>query len=471
MDCMINSLYSGYAVGLIGLFTEIDQLLSFYGWLFQAVIAYIMYSLISEVRGANEVNDQAVPPAPSHRYVQLFVSDNHFYGQIIAATGLTVVAQEQWTKLNPVWIITLMLTIPFGVAMAFKSMHFTSVMAPYLCYVFLLFYAAYLGYKGLHLAGKFLKSTKEASDNLWRMVDGYGWTPVFRHHWARLDLSRVVMFLWWIKFGLRVSQKKQLNWFWTFASFGESCATLPNLVAASMVISEISFSILLFTQNFLNNPIDFRELNTNPGFNEGMAFFLFNLQSGMNKGGSEHRFLIISLVLFVTLSLLVQDALELTEPVLAVLGATYSGKVSFKHARVLAVVLGLFFIPISMIYIICSTFSTGTWLFVIISNSVVTLVQLTASLSIYLIFIANVHFNFGWQDLDDFVYYVNATSKVFEFLVAVVVVLYSGISALAGNWSVVGKNPRHNLNYYFIHKFFSFSSVKTRHRLELIKLL
>lgn len=433
--------FSGYAFGLIGLFTEFDLLLSFYGWLFQAIIAYIMYSLVYEVRGNTQPDNQAVPPAPSHRYFQLFVSDNHFYGQIIAATGLTVVAQEQWTRLNPAWIITLMLTIPFAVAMAFKSIHFTSVLAPYLCYVFLFFYASYLSYKGLQLAAKFLKSTKEASDNLWRMVDGYGWIPVIRHHWGRLELSRVITFLWWIKFGLRVSQQRELNWFWTFASFGDSCAALPNLFAASMVISEISFSILLFTQNILKgNPINFSEVSTHPGFNEGLAFFLLNIQIGVNNGGSEHRFLVISLVLFVTLSLLVQDALELTEPVLAVLGTSYTGKLNSRHARVLAVVFGLFVLPICMIYIICSTFSAGTWLFVIISNSVVTVVQLTGSLSIYLIFVANVHFNFGWEDLDDFVYYVTATTKVFEFLVAVVVVLYSGLSALAGNWSYVGKS-------------------------------
>ncbi|KXJ14634.1 RING finger protein 145 [Exaiptasia diaphana] len=428
----------GYAVGLIGLFTELDLLLSFYGWLIQVVIAFIMYTLVHEVKGTSQLaNDQA---EPSPGYFQLFVSDNHFYGQVIAATGLTVAAQEQWTELNPVWIITLMLTIPFGVALTFKSIHITSLLAPYICYIFLFIYASYLSYKGLKLAAKFLKSTKEASDNFWRMVDGYGWIPVFQFHWRRLELSRVIMFLWWIKFGLRVSQQKELNWFLTFASFGDTCAVLPNLFAASMVISEISFSILLFIQNSLQgNHVDFSEPYLFPGFNEGLAFFLLNIQIGINNGGTEHRSLVVSLVLFVTLSLLVQDVLEITEPVLAVLGATYTGKMNSKHVKVFIVVVSLFIVPGSLIYVLCSTFSPGTWLFIILSNSVVTMVQLAGSLSIFLIFIANVHFSFGWRDLDDCVYYVNAISKVFEFLVAVVVVFYSVVSALAGNWSVIGK--------------------------------
>lgn len=399
-----------------------------------------MFSLTIEVKRTNSDDNHGVLGAEPHSFFQFFVSDNHFYGQIVAATGLSIATQQQWTKLNPLWIIVLMLAIPFGFDLIFKPFRHISVVMPYICYIFLLTYMVYLICKGLQLGIKFLKCTKEASDNLWRMVDGYGWMPVLRHHWIRMELSRVIMFLWWIKFGLKVAQQKKLNWFWTFASFGDSCAALPNLFAASLVISEISFSILFFIQNCLKgNQVDMYEAYHYPGFNEGLAFFLLNLQIGITQGGSEERSLIISLVLFVTLSLLVQDAYEITEPVLAVLGATYTGKLNSRHIRGLTVSLCLLLIPAFMVYTICSTFSPGTWLFVIISNSVVTMVQLLGALSIYFLFLANVHFHYGWEDLDDCVYYVNAVSKVFEFLVAVVVVFYSAWSALSGNWSIVGK--------------------------------
>jgi hypothetical protein len=399
-----------------------------------------MFSLAIEVKSSDKDDNQIELAAAPRNVFQLFVSENHFYGQIMAATGLSMAMQQQWTKLNPLWSIVLILTIPFGVDMVFKPIQSLSLVVPYICYLFLFIYVVYLLYKGLQLGVKFLKSTKEASDNLRRMADGYGWMPVLRHHWSRMELSRVIMFLWWIKFGLKVAQQKKLNWFWIFASFGDSCAALPNLFAASLVISEISFSILFFTQNCLKgNLIDMYEAHHYPGFNEGLAFFLLNLQIGITEGGSAERSLIISLVLFVTLSLLVQDAFEITEPVLAVLGATYTGKLNSRHIRGLAVSLCLLFIPVFMVYTICSSFSAGTWLFVIISNSVVTMVQVIGALSIYFIFLANAHFRYGWEDLDDCVYYVNAVSKVFEFLVAVVVVFYSAWSALSGNWSIVGE--------------------------------
>ena len=44
------------------------------------------------------------------------------------------------------------------------------------------------------------------------------------------------------------------------------------------------------------------------------------------------------------------------------------------------------------------------------------------------------------KDLDDYVYYINAGSKVFEFLVAVVVLGYTAWATLTGEWNYIGKN-------------------------------
>ncbi|EDO49103.1 predicted protein, partial [Nematostella vectensis] len=280
---------------------------------------------------------------------------------------------------------------------------------------------------------------KEASNNFWRMAETLGWIPLFRLHWNRVEMSRVMVFLWWIKFALRVSMQKQINWFWFFASFGESCTTLPNLLAASIVVSEISRSILYHTQLCLKaQPYQINETLHGFGVNEGIAFFILNLQIGLVQGGSKEHSLVSCLVMFVTLSLLIQDAFDITEPILGMLGVTYAGKFTMAHCRALLVSLTILILPCYLVYVICSTFAAGTWLFVIISNSLVTVVQLIGALSIYGLFVLNVHKERSWENLDDYVYYINAVSKVFEFLVALGVVAYSTWSTVTRDWSLVG---------------------------------
>lgn len=67
-----------------------------------------------------------------------------------------------------------------------------------------------------------------------------------------------------------------------------------------------------------------------------------------------------------------------------------------------------------------------------------TIVQVMGSLIIYGLFVSNVHSESQMKDLDDYVYYINAGSKVFEFLVAVVVLGYTAWATLTGEWNYIG---------------------------------
>ena len=67
-----------------------------------------------------------------------------------------------------------------------------------------------------------------------------------------------------------------------------------------------------------------------------------------------------------------------------------------------------------------------------------TIVQVMGSLIIYALFVSNVHSESQVKDLDDYVYYINAGSKIFEFLVAVVVLGYTAWATITGEWNYIG---------------------------------
>ena len=98
--------------------------------------------------------------------------------------------------------------------------------------------------------------------------------------------------------------------------------------------------------------------------------------------------------------------------------------------------------------------------YLILSSNLVTIVQVMGSLIIYALFVSNVHSESQVKDLDDYVYYINAGSRIFEFPVAVVVLGYTAWATLTREWNYIGMSieqlfgvtciPRENRSCHFI---------------------
>ena len=147
----------------------------------------------------------------------------------------------------------------------------------------------------------------------------------------------------------------------------------------------------------------------------------------------------IGLVIFMVVPIVVQSAYELIEPALMSLGATYTGVLNRIHLKTLVVCAVILVLPGYMIIVFCQMFTFDILLFSIISYNLVAIVQVMGSLVIYALFISNVHSERQVKDLDDYLCYISAGLKVFQFLVAVVFQGYAAWAMLNEEWNYLGK--------------------------------
>ena len=274
-----------------------------------------------------------------------------------------------------------------------------------------------------------------------RVVMAFGWLEFFLYHWKRINFGRVLMVAWLIKFAARFLWFIKYGVFIAIAGSLVDCFdNLQDLAGASIVVGAAANLSLDFVNKLLKGNLERpMEERHQEAWNDSVSFFLLAIQVGLINLPKPERLMLLGLIVFVTISLLLQSAYELTEPALMSLGATYTGVFNSKHLRALAVCALILVLPGYMVIVLCKLFSFDAWLFVIISSNLVTIVQIMGSLVIYALFVSNVHSESQVKDLDDYIYYINAGSKVFEFLVAVIVLGYTAWATITGEWNYIGK--------------------------------
>lgn len=222
------------------------------------------------------------------------------------------------------------------------------------------------------------------------------------------------------------------------ASIAESIVTPISLIGVCITISYVAFCMLTCTKIFLQGRDAFIEQGNmmQRGWTEGFTMFLLAVQTDLIRMKTAHRAFLMSIILFIVLSSLIQSIYEMTEPILLALGASQSKNV-FKHIRAVFLATLLWILPLYMAATICRFFDMDFWLMVVISSCILTSVQVVGSLVTYALFMYDALRNEPWQKLDDVVYYTKATTRVLEFIVAVFVVCYGVHESLFGEWSWV----------------------------------
>ena len=311
-----------------------------------------------------------------------------------------------------------------------------------LCLAYLVFAAVIQMYKACLGLFQLLRDFPAMVKHSCRVVMTFGWLDLLIYHWRRIDLGHVLMVTWLIKFVGRFSLLLKHGFLIAIAGSLVDCFdNLQDLAGASIVIGAAANLTLDFINKLLKGDLERpMEDRHQEAWNDSISFFLLAIQVGLTTLPKPERLMLIGLIMFVTISLLLQSAYELTEPALMSLGATYTGVFDSKHLCTLAVCALILILPGYMIIVLCQLFSFDAWLFVIISSNLVTIVQIMGALVVYALFVSNVHSESQVKDLDDYVYYINAGSKVFEFLVAVVVLGYTAWATLMGEWNYIGKN-------------------------------
>lgn len=262
-------------------------------------------------------------------------------------------------------------------------------------------------------------------------ISEFGWIPVIITYWHAFMLPVQMLIFWTCLFASHLfvfcTSKKvpeDGKLLLLLAAMGECCATPVSLFALCITISYFSYYILTLTKVFLlgwEGLVQDNDLLR--GWSEGFTMMLIALQTGLLDLNPLERAFLMSILLFIVVSSLVQSMYEITDPILLVLSASHSRSLS-KHLRVLALCTVLWVSPLYMTYQICQYFELDFWLMIIVSSCILTSVQVIGSLLVYWLFLYDTFRTETWERLDDVVYYIRSTVRILEFIVAVFVVCF-----------------------------------------------
>lgn len=431
-------------IGAIGLLTNLSYLQKCFVWFIEEVVllaafaAIVMYTP-SDSKKDNSRSDSSLD---NSSYLGGIYGYSLLYAQVFVAVSIAI-APRKWATVSAKQTVGMFVIFPVVIQLLTLPFVKASSILRDICLAYLVLASIIQMYKACLGLLQLLQDFPGMVKNTFRIVINFGWLDFFIYHWKRINLGQVLMVAWLIKFSaiLNFIFISTLSISMAISGSLVLCFdSLQDLAGVSIVVGETANLILdvisLLIKDNIERPMEDRHQEL---WNNSVSFFLLCVQVGVVSLPKQQRLMPVGLVLFVTISLFLQSAYELIEPALMSLGATYTGVVNSKHVRTLAVCSLILVLPGYMIIVLCQMFMFDAWLFVIISSNLVTIVQVMGSLIIYALFVSNVHSESQVKDLDDHVYYINAGSKVFEFLVAVVVLGYTAWATLNGDWNYIGK--------------------------------
>lgn len=233
-------------------------------------------------------------------------------------------------------------------------------------------------------------------------------------------------------------------------SAAKICYNPMLVVATCTAVGYLSRAVLFLAQWFVMgnraHPRP-RDLSHN-GVTEGATMFLLSLQTSLYQVEMPDRFSLFTVILLIVLSSLIQSTYELIEPPVLALSAQGIAPL-YRHLRICSMCIILFCLPMYMVYMFTLLFEQDFWLLLVVSTSVMTAVQVVGLFSTYCLLTYDALCAQDWPGLDDVVYYSRATTRVFEFFVAVFVVCAGIKETLAGQWTPM------NIIVLVIHCYFN----------------
>ncbi|GFS24192.1 RING finger protein 145-like [Elysia marginata] len=273
-------------------------------------------------------------------------------------------------------------------------------------------------------------------------VQTFGLIPVALTFWKTMALPAQLLLFWGIMFALQI-------YFYVYgesiglwhegwpvvllASMGECCATPVSLLALCVAITYTSCAILCLTKLYLQG-LDAYDNDRMRGWTEGFTMLLIAVQTDLLDLRPLQRAFLMSILLFIVATSLIQSIYEIADPVLLALSASHNRSI-LKHLKAVSLCIVLCFLPLYMTYFICQYFDMDFWLMVIVSSCLLTSVQVIGSLVVYTLFMYDFLRSEPWENLDDIIYFARAVTRVMEFIVAVFVVCFGLKESVVGEWS------------------------------------
>ncbi|KAH0615713.1 hypothetical protein JD844_026057 [Phrynosoma platyrhinos] len=222
------------------------------------------------------------------------------------------------------------------------------------------------------------------------------------------------------------------------SSVAECCSTPYSLIGLTFTISYLALGLLKLCKFYLAGYGAFQNGNVmHRGVTEGVTLLLLALQTGLLDLQLLQRTFLLSIILFIVVTSTLQSMIEIADPIVLGLGASRN-RSFWKHFRGVSMCLFLLVFPGFMAYKIAHFFHMDFWLLILVSSCMLTSLQVMGTLFIYGLFIIELFQDTPMEKMDEIIYYVNAISRVLEFLVAVCVVAYGSWESIFGEWSWMG---------------------------------
>ncbi|XP_034000403.1 RING finger protein 145 [Trematomus bernacchii] len=237
--------------------------------------------------------------------------------------------------------------------------------------------------------------------------------------------------------------------FFLLTSVSECCATPYSLLGLAFVVSYLALGLLNLCKFYLGGHAAVLNENVmHRGVTEGVTLLLLALQTGLLDIQALQRTFLLSIILFIVATSTLQSMIEITDPIILALGASRNRSV-WKHLRGISMCLLLLIFPVYMAYKISKFFHMDFWLLILVSSCMLTSLQVTGTMLIYSLFMVELFRRDPIESLDEVIYWVNAVSRVLEFVVALCVVAYGTWESLFGEWSWMGASV------IIIHSYFN----------------
>lgn len=237
--------------------------------------------------------------------------------------------------------------------------------------------------------------------------------------------------------------------FFLLSSVSECCATPYSLLGLTFMVSYLALGLLNLCKFYLGGFAAVQNENVmHRGVTEGVTLLLLALQTGLLDMQALQRTFLLSIILFIVVTSTLQSMIEITDPVILALGASRNRSL-WKHFRGISMCLLLLVFPVFMAYKISQFFHMDFWLLILVSSCMLTSLQVTGTMLIYSLFMVELFRSDPIESLDEVIYWVNAVSRVLEFVVALCVVAYGTWESLFGEWSWMGASV------IIIHSYFN----------------
>ncbi|KAL4135689.1 hypothetical protein QTP88_007285 [Uroleucon formosanum] len=248
-------------------------------------------------------------------------------------------------------------------------------------------------------------------------INNHGIFVLVETEWNRLKISSVLRMFWAIRLLIQIlylltnTEIKNLTLFETVKYLLiTGCDTWVVVLGMTSIISYFCNNIAAFFRWVL---LTDKEDDLDCGVIPAIMFLILTIQTGLTDLDPENRFIkLYEIVHIVCIS--IQDYIyNMVDKLLTYLNVSLNRSIN-RHLRALLVCGFLIVLSVTILYLVLSYHSVSHWLLAVAVLNIITIMRILVSLAVYSLLLINFNRSTCWENVDDYVYYINSFGNILE---------------------------------------------------------